>query len=103
MFLDCEIIDHQYQWGMSCDLVPWDWSVVILWPELRNPKGQARRWEGRGEEQKEVRKDPTEERAQWVGDTVGGRNQTLHATLCGQFFPKPSGGEIVRTTLYISL
>lgn len=30
-------------------------------------------------------------------------NQTLHATLWGQFFPKPRGGEIVRTTLYISL
>lgn len=29
--------------------------------------------------------------------------QTLYATLLGQFFPKPRGGEITRNKLYISL
>lgn len=29
--------------------------------------------------------------------------QTLYATLLGQFFPKPRGGEIMRNKLYISL
>ena len=29
--------------------------------------------------------------------------QTLHATLCGHFLPRPRGGEITRNKLYISL
>lgn len=68
---------------------------------LRVKQGGDSRWregkEGKGGSQEGSHMKEAE------GSLLTWGNQTLHATLWGQFFPKPRGGEIVRTTLYISL
>lgn len=60
---------------------------------------------GEGRERRDRRRSggAPHKRGRVGGGLLAWGNQTLHATLCGQFFPKPRGGEIVRTTLYISL